>query len=307
MKLEQIEQFNELAKTGNINRAAKNLYMSQPNLSRSIKHLEEEIGVELFIRTVSGVQLTSYGREFWEYTRSVQCELDALDKYCDSCRLQKRLSFFLVAPRLKWIEEAFLQYTLKYEKAPIHFSLYSLEDLSTQLELLQTNQADLCITVILQNSKKKLLQRVKTYGLEYNTLITGQTHIAVGPKNPLYYSEAKNVTPERLADFPLGIYGGPHKSYYQSCAEALGLDTSASNIIRINSVELMYRLIAESSMITYETSTPDFYHRTPFYNDIKLLPLAGKHAMFEIGWLKQRTGLSQIAAEFIDELTEIIS
>ena len=86
MKLEQIEQFNELAKTGNINRAAKNLYMSQPNLSRSIKHLEEEIGVELFIRTVSGVQLTSYGREFWEYTRSVQCELDALDKYCDSCR-----------------------------------------------------------------------------------------------------------------------------------------------------------------------------------------------------------------------------
>ena len=48
MKLEQIEQFNELAKTGNINRAAKNLYMSQPNLSRSIKHLEEEIYSDSF-------------------------------------------------------------------------------------------------------------------------------------------------------------------------------------------------------------------------------------------------------------------
>ena len=47
MKLEQISYILEIAKQGSIGKAAKKLYMSQPNLSMSIRMLEEELGFKL--------------------------------------------------------------------------------------------------------------------------------------------------------------------------------------------------------------------------------------------------------------------
>ena len=58
LKLEQISYILEIAKQGSIGKAAKKLYMSQPNLSMSIRMLEEELGFKIFDRSNSGVELT---------------------------------------------------------------------------------------------------------------------------------------------------------------------------------------------------------------------------------------------------------
>lgn len=62
MKLEQIEQVVEIARQKSISQAAGNLFISQPSLSLSIQHLEEELGEPLFIRSNKGVRLTPLGR-----------------------------------------------------------------------------------------------------------------------------------------------------------------------------------------------------------------------------------------------------
>ena len=51
MKLEQIEQILSLADTGSFTETARRLYISQPNLSASVKQLENEIGNIIFERT----------------------------------------------------------------------------------------------------------------------------------------------------------------------------------------------------------------------------------------------------------------
>ena len=48
----------EVASTGSINKAAENLYMNQPNLSRAIKELEENLGIAIFERTTRGMIVT---------------------------------------------------------------------------------------------------------------------------------------------------------------------------------------------------------------------------------------------------------
>ena len=48
----------EVAKTKSISRAAENLYMGQPNLSRAIKELEESLGITIFARSPQGVKTT---------------------------------------------------------------------------------------------------------------------------------------------------------------------------------------------------------------------------------------------------------
>ena len=62
--------FNCVSEAGNISRAAKQLYISQPAVSKSIQSLEDNLGITLFIRSSRGVKLTDEGRLLYDYTKS---------------------------------------------------------------------------------------------------------------------------------------------------------------------------------------------------------------------------------------------
>lgn len=68
--LSQYKIFYEVAKTGNISKAAKELYISQPAISKSISKLEESLETVLFNRNSRGVQLTAEGRVLFEHTQT---------------------------------------------------------------------------------------------------------------------------------------------------------------------------------------------------------------------------------------------
>ena len=67
--LSQYKIFYEVAKAGNISRAAKELYISQPAISKSISKLEDSLGLSLFTRSSRGVQLTCEGEILFEHVR----------------------------------------------------------------------------------------------------------------------------------------------------------------------------------------------------------------------------------------------
>lgn len=62
--------FNCVAEKENISHAAKQLYISQPAVSKAISSLEENLNVVLFIRSSRGVKLTEEGRLLYEHTRN---------------------------------------------------------------------------------------------------------------------------------------------------------------------------------------------------------------------------------------------
>lgn len=65
--LSQYKIFYEVAKAGNISKAAKELYISQPAISKSISKLEDSLGVSLFSRNSRGVQLTAEGQTLFDH------------------------------------------------------------------------------------------------------------------------------------------------------------------------------------------------------------------------------------------------
>ena len=67
--LSQYKIFYEVAKAGNISRAAKELYISQPAISKAIGKLEDSLGLSLFTRSSRGVQLTAEGEILYQHTR----------------------------------------------------------------------------------------------------------------------------------------------------------------------------------------------------------------------------------------------
>jgi len=71
IEIGDIEAFIEVAETNSFAKAASNLNLSQPALSRRIQKLEYELGTSLFDRTTRSVQLSYSGRNFLERAKSI--------------------------------------------------------------------------------------------------------------------------------------------------------------------------------------------------------------------------------------------
>lgn len=71
MEMIEVEAFVAISQAGSVSRAAANLNLSQPAMSRRINLLEQELGVRLFDRIPNGVRLSEAGEAFLPYARQV--------------------------------------------------------------------------------------------------------------------------------------------------------------------------------------------------------------------------------------------
>ena len=71
MTLQQLKYVVTVARTGSMSEASKELFISQPGLTTSIRELETEMGIKIFTRTNKGVVTSNEGERFLGYARQV--------------------------------------------------------------------------------------------------------------------------------------------------------------------------------------------------------------------------------------------
>ena len=77
MELRHLRYFEAIARLGHVSRAARELHLAQPSLSKQLRVLEAELGVALFDRVGRRVELTEAGKLFLPYARRVLADVDA--------------------------------------------------------------------------------------------------------------------------------------------------------------------------------------------------------------------------------------
>ena len=84
IELKQLQYLVTCADLHSFSRAAEALYTTQPNVSKVIKSLEEELGLELFQRQNRGIQLTPKGKQIYEYACKVLEHIQQLSEIADT-------------------------------------------------------------------------------------------------------------------------------------------------------------------------------------------------------------------------------
>lgn len=73
----------EIERTGSITKAAQNLFMAQPNLSKAMKEMEEQLGYEVFERTPGGMVPTEKGRNFLICAQNILDQMQKMEAIGD--------------------------------------------------------------------------------------------------------------------------------------------------------------------------------------------------------------------------------
>src|SRR5580765_3633108 len=110
MELRHLRYFVAVVEAGNLTTAAKRrLHTSQPSLSRQIRDLEHEVGVELLSRGARGVELTASGRAFLDHARLALAQVDAAGETARRLAQPSQRTFalgFLTGQEMDWLPEA---------------------------------------------------------------------------------------------------------------------------------------------------------------------------------------------------------
>ncbi len=109
MNLLHLKYAVEIEKTGSISKAAENLYMGQPHLSKAIRDLEESLGITIFDRTSKGVIPTKEGREFLNHTKSILKQIEEMENLYRKDD-NKKVKFVISAPKDENYASVFTSY-----------------------------------------------------------------------------------------------------------------------------------------------------------------------------------------------------
>ena len=104
----------EIEHTGSLTKAAQNLYMAQPNLSKCMKELENTLGYMIFERTITGMVPTERGRSFLTYAGNIIEQLNEMERLSQRADIADN-SFRVSIPRGSYIANGFLEFVAEIE------------------------------------------------------------------------------------------------------------------------------------------------------------------------------------------------
>jgi LysR family hca operon transcriptional activator len=233
MELRHLRYFVAVAEEGSLTLAAeKRLHTAQPSLSRQIRDLESEVGVQLMNRSVHGIELTAAGKAFLDHARLVLAQVDAAVQAARKAAQPTRETFaigFQTGHEIIWLQRA--MHVLRDEMKNIQVTISSdySPDLADALVRGQLDLAfmraepdfDLCYEVVdseplivLMPSDHRLVSREAIHPREF----AGEIFIA-GSRHPHTHAHTK-----------ASVLGGVTEDYLRRCGLDIKVDHGVDNM-----------------------------------------------------------------------------
>ena len=298
MTLQQLRYVIEVAKTGSMNVAAKQLFVSQPSLSMAIRELENNVHISIFERTTKGVVITAEGEEFLGYARQIINQVELLeDKYIEAGQIKKK--FGVSAQHYSFAVKAFVEmvkgfdmdkYEFAIREARTHDVIHDVVTGKSEIGILYTNDFN-----------EKVLNKIfKDNQLEFVHLFTCEGYAYLWKNHPL--AGKKVIALEELQDYPcLSFEQGDNNSFYfaEEILSTYDFKKTIKSNDRATNLNLMVGLNAFtlcSGIICEELNGSD-------YIAVKL----AEEVTMDIGYIKRaHMNISEIGELYIEEIKKYV-
>ncbi len=158
MNILHVKYAVEVAKHGSLGKASEVLFVAQPNISRSIKELEADLGITIFTRSAKGMFLTPEGEEFIQYALNILKQIDEVEMIYKAGGPKKQ-KFSISVPRACYISEAFAQFSK------------SLGDDPCEIFYKETNSQRTINNILTKDYKLGIIRYAQSYDTYFKTLL----------------------------------------------------------------------------------------------------------------------------------------
>ena len=173
MRIQQLIYFEKIVEKGSMNEAAKDLYVSQPSLSKAIRELELEMDITLFQRGNTGITLTGEGREFLVYARQVLDQVNLMEEKYKRQTKRKR-TFSVSAQHYAFVVHAFVDFIQKEAGDEYQFTLRETETQNI-LEDITNYKSEIGVLYLNDFNRKVMEKLFKEKRLSIYTTLYGET------------------------------------------------------------------------------------------------------------------------------------
>ncbi len=187
----------EVAKTGSLNKAAEKLFMAPPNLSRSIKELESDLGITIFERSQKGVTLTLDGEEFIGYAKSLLKQIDHVESLYKE-NGSKKQRFSISVPRASYISDALVEFSKDLGKDPVEI-FYKETNSQRTINNILNHDYKLGIIRYAENYDKFFKTMLEEKGLAYEMVTEFSYKLVMSAESSL--AKKENITFDDLTEF----------------------------------------------------------------------------------------------------------
>lgn len=294
MTLQQLRYAICVANNGSMNQAAEELFITQPSLSSAIKELEDEIGIELFLRSNRGVVITPEGEEFLAYARQMIDVYSLIeDKYIEKKGLKKKFSVSM--QHYTFAVEAFIHVSRDYGMDDYEFAVHETKTFEV-IDNVKKQKSEIGVLYLNDFNRKALNKVFRENQVEFTELFDCGIYVYLAKSNPIANKDIIDF--EDLKEYPcLSFDQGDYNSFY--FAEEVFSTYDYKKIIKANDratlLNLMVGLNAYTlcSGIICEQLNGDGY---------AAIPLNTSDTM-TIGYIKKKgMPLSRLGKRYVKEL-----
>ena len=289
MTLQQLIYAVKIADTKSMNKAATELFVSQPALSSTIRDLEEELQIEIFIRTNKGIVITTEGEEFLSYARQM-VELNQMieDRYINN--MKRKNKFSVSMQHYSFAVEAFMKLAREFALEDFELAVHETKT-SEVIENVHNYRSEL------NDFNRKAMQKIFAENdLEFTELFQCDVYVYLSNHHPL--AGRDKITFEELGDYPcLSFEQGDKNSFY--FAEEVFSTLQYKQMIKADDRATMLNLMVGMngytlcSGIICEELNGDGYSAIPLETDEKMT----------IGYIKRKgMHISHIGKSYIEIL-----
>lgn len=298
MTLQQLRYVIEVAKTGSMNVAAKQLFVSQPSLSMAIRELENDVHISIFERTTKGVVITAEGEEFLGYARQIINQVELLeDKYIEAGQIKKK--FGVSAQHYSFAVKAFVEMVKGFDMDKYEFAIREARTYDVIHDVV-TGKSEIGILYTNEFNEKVLNKIFKDNQLEFIHLFTCQGYAYLWKNHPL--AGKKVIALEELQDYPcLSFEQGDNNSFYfaEEILSTYDFKKTIKSNDRATNLNLMVGVNAFtlcSGIICEELNGSD-------YIAVKL----AEEVTMDIGYIKRaHMNISEIGELYIEEIKKYV-